>query len=81
MSGEKEFDQSKDLHQTVLIRACQITGGEQALAEKLGLPLDETKEYLRGSRPVPPPAYMKAIDIVVEDSLRRALENPPDAPH
>jgi hypothetical protein len=51
-------------HSRTLARALEIVVSKEALAEAIGVGLEELEGYLAGAKPLPQWAFLKAIDIV-----------------
>lgn len=53
------------VHTRVLHRACQIVGGVEQLAERLGVPRRLLHRWLEGEEPPPASVFLKAVDLVL----------------
>ncbi|MBV8031365.1 MAG: hypothetical protein JO035_07640 [Betaproteobacteria bacterium] len=58
-----------------LIRACEIAGGEAALASHLGLSAQDVVDYVAGAKDVPMHVFLKAVDIVFKDNYEKIARN------
>ncbi len=58
------------LYAATLSRAARIIGGESRLSFVLGVPAATLQRWLDGLDRPPVDAFLKAVDIVFEDSLR-----------
>lgn len=68
---------TRDTYQRVLIKACEIAGGETALAGQLGVPVPYVVNWLLGDsghRQIPPDVFLAAVDIVLKASRQQVLE-------
>ena len=64
-------------------KAAQLAGGQKKLARQLRVPLAELEKWIAG-REVPPTAtFLKAVDLVLDETAPSAASEPadPPAPH
>ncbi len=64
-------------------KAAQLAGGQKKLARQLRVPLGELEKWIAG-REVPPTAtFLKAVDLVLDETAPSAASEPadPPAPH
>jgi hypothetical protein len=64
-------------------KAAQLAGGQKKLARHLRVPLGELEKWIAG-REVPPTAtFLKAVDLVLDETAPSADSEPadPPAPH
>lgn len=66
---------AKNLHNQVVLRACRLAGGEDALAGRLGVSAGIVRTWR--SSPLAPPAriFFKLLDILGEEPVARAPES------
>ena len=64
----------RDAYQKVLIHACAVRGDETALAETLGVPVEQVVDWILGHRPVPPGYFLKAVDIVLAEHKQQVVD-------
>lgn len=65
----------------LLEAACEIAGGRQALADRLGIGEPLLSRFMNGTRPLPDSLFLRAVDIVLGDRDER-LQLPGEAmPH
>jgi len=57
--------------QRILQAACEIAGGAEALAARLGISEPMLRKYLSGAFPVPDPLLLRTMDIVLADRESR----------
>jgi DNA-binding transcriptional regulator YdaS (Cro superfamily) len=60
----------ESVHVKVVFRAAQIKGGAGALAQALGVSLQEVQSWMRGEMPIPERVYLELLDAITEDVLR-----------
>ena len=60
----------ESMHVKVVFRAAEISGGAEALARALGVPLSEVQSWMRSEAPVPDRVFAALLDAIIEDTLR-----------
>lgn len=60
----------------LLKAASEITGGEPALAERLGIDEALLAKFLADLRPLPDPLLLKAVDIVLAERHAHLMAGP-----
>jgi hypothetical protein len=62
----------------LLKAASEIAGGEQALANALGVSRSLMTKFMNGSHPLPDPLLLRAVDIILADrqNLGRGVAAP-----
>ncbi len=55
---------TRHTYQRTLLKACQLLGDEIELARQMGVPVRHVLEWLLGVRPLPPAAFLRAVDVV-----------------
>ena len=58
-------------HSRTLARALEIVVSKEALADALGVRLEDLEGYLAGAKPVPQRVFLDAIDIVAGQVSRK----------
>jgi hypothetical protein len=64
-----------DTARRLLAHAAAKFGGEEKLAEALGISSIRLKAYIRGVHPIPGPLFLQAVDLVMGEEA--PLPNPP----
>lgn len=54
----------------VVRRAAEITGGVEPLARHFGVPMEDVVLWINGTKNVPTAVFLKAVDIVTQDSAK-----------
>jgi hypothetical protein len=60
-----------DAYARVLRRAAEILGGVEQLATHLGVPSEDVVAWMQRMRDVPVNVFLRAVDIVTQDSSRK----------
>lgn len=67
-----------DVYARTLRRAAQIAGGVKELSAKLGVPSEELALWVQGTKRVPLPVFLRAVDIVVAYDVNEVSNSDPD---
>ena len=59
----------ESLHVKVIFHAAQIVGGTSALAEAVGVSVQDIQSWMRSEAPIPEPVYFELLDAITEDVL------------
>ena len=59
----------ESLHAKVIFRAAQAMGGASALAEAVGVSVQEVQSWMRSEAPIPEPVYCALLDAITDDVL------------
>jgi hypothetical protein len=54
-----------NVYSRIILRACQILGGPEQLAVRLGMSHLLVKAMLKGTLVPPPPVFLKVVDILM----------------
>jgi DNA-binding transcriptional regulator YdaS (Cro superfamily) len=65
----------RELKARLLRRACDIVGGRDGLATRLGVELHSLEFWLSGRATPPERVFMSVVDIVLEDDIARAAQD------
>ena len=65
----------REVYSSVFVRAAEILGGRERLAEQLGVPLEVLESWASGKAVPPPEMFLRAVDIHVEASLKGLLSS------
>jgi hypothetical protein len=65
------------VHVATLLRASEILGGPDALAEYLDEPPQVIEAWLAGRHSPPPDVFLLAVDLIVEYGLTEMRNSPP----
>ena len=63
-----------DAYARVLRRAAEILGGVEQLAAHLGVPAEDVVAWIQRMRDVPVNVFLRAVDIVTQDSSRKDIK-------
>ena len=66
-----------ETYRNTLTYALAIAGNERALAERLGVNVQEILNWMMGIEPVPTKVFLKAVDVVLAataEDIRRSRE-------
>lgn len=61
-------------------KAAQLAGGDKKLARYLRVPLAEVQKWIAGRDTPPTQSFLKAVDLVLEQTASSAASEPPDPP-
>ena len=64
-----------DIQPTLLKRASEIIGGEEALCEHIGVSRPRLQLWLAARIRLPDPIFLKAVDLVLCDDIARATHD------
>lgn len=64
-----------DIKLEVVRRACDIAGGSERLSERLGVEIHTIRFWLAGRATPPESAFLRLVDIVLEDDIARAAQD------
>lgn len=64
-----------EIQPTLLRRASEIIGGEEALCEHLGVSRSRLQLWLAARIRLPDPIFLKAVDLVLRDDIARATHD------
>jgi hypothetical protein len=59
----------------LITRACDIAGGRERLASRLGVEVHSLEFWLSGRATPPEAVFLKAVDLVLDDDLARAKQD------
>jgi DNA-binding transcriptional regulator YdaS (Cro superfamily) len=66
-----------ETYRNVLIYATAMVGGEQSLAERLGVSAQQILDWTTGIEPIPTAVFLKAVDVVTAatpEDIRRSRQ-------
>ena len=63
-----------NVYSRIILRACQILGGPEQLAVRLGMSHLLVKAMLKGTLVPPPPVFLKVVDILMAFDGRESCE-------
>jgi DNA-binding transcriptional regulator YdaS (Cro superfamily) len=58
------------VHMRAFMRAAELAGGAQTLAERLCFPKSQVHRWISGEEQVPTAAFLKIVDFLIECDLR-----------
>lgn len=64
------------VHMRAFMRAAELAGGAEALADRLRLPRKHVRDWANGSRPVPADAFLKVVDFLIDHDLHEIRKKP-----
>ncbi len=67
---------SQSVYTRTLSHAARIAGGEQQLAALLGASATQLAEWLRGAEQIPADVFLKAVDLLMAQDVRRCASAP-----
>ena len=59
------------VYQQTMRRAAEIVGSDEVLAQRLGAAREDLLRWLSGEERPPMESFLRAVDIVVKDSMTR----------
>ena len=65
----------RELKARLLRRACDIVGGREGLAARLGVEMHSLEFWLSGRATPPERVFMTVVDLVLEDDIARAAQD------
>ncbi len=61
-------------------KAAQLVGGQQKLARQLRVPIVELEKWIAGKEAPPMPTFLKAVDLVLDETAAGAAASEPAEP-
>ena len=68
------------VYSRTLLKAAQLAGGSQKLARHLRVPLADLQKWLGGSDAPPIAVFLKAVDLVLDETSPSGGSDPGDPP-
>jgi len=68
------------VYSRTLLKAAQLAGGPQKLARKLRVPIADLHKWLGGSDAPPIAVFLKAVDLVLDETSASGGSDPGDPP-
>jgi DNA-binding transcriptional regulator YdaS (Cro superfamily) len=65
----------RELKARLMRRACDIVGGRERLAKRLGVEAHALEFWLSGRATPPERVFMSVVDLVLEDDIARAAQD------
>ena len=65
----------KELKARLMRRACDIVGGRERLANRLGVDAHSLEFWLSGRATPPERVFLSVVDVVLEDDVARAAQD------
>jgi DNA-binding transcriptional regulator YdaS (Cro superfamily) len=66
---------SDDLKRRLVTRACEIAGGRERLASRIGVETHALEFWLSGRATPPERVFLSVVDLVLEDDMARAVQD------
>ena len=64
------MQQDFTVHMRAFMRAAELAGGAEALAERLYFPRSQVRRWVSGEEQVPTAAFLKIVDFLIDCDLR-----------
>jgi hypothetical protein len=71
---------ANSVYSRTMQKAAQLAGGEKQLARYLRVPLADLQKWIAGKDTPPTPHFLKAIDLVLDETSPAAGSEPGDPP-
>jgi hypothetical protein len=77
---EEKYEMVSSVYARTMHKAAEVAGGEKKLARYLRVPLADLQKWIAGKDTPPTPIFLKAVDLVLEETSPPAAGSEPADP-